>query len=392
MKTICATFSHERYAGLVNAVASIKRHFPMMDILVVDDGSSDTRIAAWCEDQLSKGTLVHFHVRTGSKPRDGRVGGLHENMQYALDWALARDYDMMLTMQDDLQCLWGGQEILNEVAGFFQNCEDALFLQNRFRLRTNNYANGYLYYDEELDAYRLNRACNDVGFFSIARIYEAGFCFGRNEFDSAEIARKLGFHGYQMAAPIVADIPLVAANRLEFLMRRANLDIGNTPSENPSALRDLTLEDIAHLKARNRKVQPFAEDYVRRSDGKDTLFPHCFRNDPDRYAKTSKLAYKLEKRSFKLGKGLFIHIPVKTAYNAKSSEREVMRTGNGVPVKFWQTAMERSHFIRHNRYISPINTISEYIFRKIGVLLFYYLEYPRIRRWFLDSSRKPEAG
>ena len=386
MKTICGICSHERYAGLVNAIASIRRHFPVMDILVVDDGSSDTRIAAWCEDRLSKAILVHFHVRTGPKPKGTRSGGLHENMQYALDWALAQDYDLMLMMQDDVQCLRGGRDVIDEVAGFFQRCESTFFLQSRFSKRGEPYVDRYPYYDEGFDAYRLRRACNDVGFFSLARLRNSGFRFGRDERDSAEIAGKLGFHGYQMVAPVLMDIPLRADNRWQIVMGKADSGFGDPPHENAPVLRDLTPEDISHLRARDRRILPFAEDYMRRSDGNDILFPYCIRNNPAYYAKTFKETYKREKASSSAP----IPVPARSEADTDGvSERAVTRTGNCVPgvlAEFWRAAMRRS------RYISIIDTISGYIHRKLRVLIFFYLEYPRIRRWFLDSSRKPDAG
>ena len=210
----------------------------MMDVLVVDDGSRDTRITAWCKHQLSKGALVHFHVRTAPKPSGTRSGGLHENMQYALDWALAQDYDLMLMSQDDVQCLWGGQDVLDEVAGFFQRCESTFFLQSRFSKRGARYGIRTPYYDEGLGAYRLNRACNDVGFFSLARLRKASFRFGRNEFDSAEIADKLGFHGYQMAAPIMADIPMRVDSLWAIITGKANFGFEDATSrEHPSSTR-----------------------------------------------------------------------------------------------------------------------------------------------------------
>ena len=391
MKTICATFSHERYAGLVNAIASIKRHFPMMDILVVDDGSCDARVAAWCENQLLEGRLVHFYVRTSPKPRDSRVGGLYENMQYALDWALARDYDMMLTMQDDLQCLWGGQEVLEDVAEFFQRCEGAFYLQSRYSRRGSDYVDVYLYYDRELDAYRMARACNAVGFFSLARLRVSRFHFGRSEQESAEIAGRLGYYGYLMAAPILGDIPMRVDNRYQIVKGKADFGFGAAPGEKAPILRDLTPGDITHLRARDRTRLPYNEDYVRRSDGNDILFPHCIRNEPYQNAKAIKDAYRLEKTAAAAP----IPVPAKSGTDTVSEEMwppAVTRIRTGILAKLRQTAMQCSYGIRHSRQISPINAICRYILRKIEVLLFYYLESPKIRRWFLDSSRKPDAG
>ncbi len=37
-------------------------------------------------------------------------------------------------------------------------------------------------------------------------------------------------------------------------------------------------------------------------------------------------------------------------------------------------------------------SIAAYIIRKIRLLMFFYLEYAAIQRWFVKSSRKPSGG
>ena len=343
----------------------------MMDVLIVDDGSADARIATYCAEQKAASEITDFHIGNGLKPKGKRTGGLHHNMQFALDWASLRDYDVMLTMQDDMQCLWGDESVLDDVARFFQKCENAIFLQSRFCRRAAYY--GRLRYDYDFDSYRIRRGCNDVGFYNVNRARASGFKFGANERESSENADRLGFFGYQMACPILADIPLEAQSVKEFVLQKSGYNLGDSPDAAVPVLRDLRRQDIKHLKTRNRKIPPFGEDYVYRSDGAGLIFPHWFtRNAPERYVEVLTATYKLERK--------WNTAPLPISNETGSSifgKKLAIGKKPGVFRAYWRQATKRY------RYVS----IAEYIIQKIRLFVFFYFQYGRMKKWFTDSSR-----
>ncbi|WP_376691983.1 glycosyltransferase family A protein [Wenzhouxiangella sp. EGI_FJ10409] len=94
-------FSYNRGEFLDNCLGSIDRCLPEHEVHVIDDNSQDLLT---CEvlERWSDRFRIH---RTADSDGDYKVGGLNQNMQWALDDAVDAKTEFALFIQDDMQML-----------------------------------------------------------------------------------------------------------------------------------------------------------------------------------------------------------------------------------------------------------------------------------------------
>lgn len=118
MKIPVFIFSYNRGKFLENAIASVRENFPASDIVVMDDNSDDPetkKIIGRIKDEVQ--VFVQGEVESSDS-----TGGLHANMNTALNLAEEFGANLALFLQDD-------QQIVRKVSeGELERMEDFFFM------------------------------------------------------------------------------------------------------------------------------------------------------------------------------------------------------------------------------------------------------------------------
>jgi len=131
-RLLVCMFTYNRPDLLRNAVRAADRFFPYGDRMILDDASTDPRAQA-CLRELSADGRWKVYINPNRKRRT--FGGLYQNFKYALNYALERDYDYCLFLEDDGQFVWKKEDYLESVERVFATCPDAVQLAPWFTLR-----------------------------------------------------------------------------------------------------------------------------------------------------------------------------------------------------------------------------------------------------------------
>ncbi|MCG8450687.1 MAG: polyprenol monophosphomannose synthase [Pirellulales bacterium] len=90
---LVALATYKEIENLPSLVAAIHETLPQADVLVVDDNSPDGT-GSWCEEYAKVNAWFSVHHRPGKL-------GLGAALAYAMEIAVARDYQVLITMDAD---------------------------------------------------------------------------------------------------------------------------------------------------------------------------------------------------------------------------------------------------------------------------------------------------
>lgn len=277
MKLLTAIFSYNRYYLLKNAIESFYEFGPDSDLLVVDDGSSDSRIREYLEHvKKEKGAAVIVstsHIY-------GFHGGLYENMNRAVEYALARDYTHIFFVQDDMQFMWEDESFLQRVKGIFDGLTDAAMIlpvfqkgivQDTFKERFEVHPNWYVWH---LKPYGI---C-DLGIMPLSLIKKHKWGFGESEGKNGQIWRELGYKLYVTTTPIIAWVPWPQVKKFNKIFGSERKPMSKY------FLKPLTKEQIQKLEGQGVSAIPCHEDFCF-PWGWRCLSPYWFTHNRGEYIK-----------------------------------------------------------------------------------------------------------
>jgi len=289
--TLFAVFSFNRGAALLRCISSIERHAYRPRIVIFDD-LSDDRATRRVLKRLEKSYRV---IRPdASRPRLGRVGGLQQNMQLALDLAAEDGVHFLFCLQDDQQVVRDLEsDFAAQMAEIFDHDESIievvpLFIESHLgprycEARFGVDASGLFYFAERPDA---TWGSCDTGVFLVDRLLDHDLRFEIDERDTAERAWSRGLHFVLARDPVMMFTPWPRAVRrrrtrpgvvrlLHGLLIRLN-EVGVRAGR--ARLLDMTPDEVRHLKRRPVTVLPYAEHFLRTDRRVPTpwFFSDCF--------------------------------------------------------------------------------------------------------------------
>ncbi len=263
MRTLTCVISYNRPGYLHNLLRSIREFCSWSDVLVLDDGSDHPQLVRDL-DELAR-PHSGFAVIRKDRHAAGYHGGLYTLMNEALDYAGARNYELLHFVQDDMQIVWNDPKILESVRAIFNAHEDALQVQNVFHKKIAKYAlidNERFELHPESNSYHIRPyAITDTGFLNLERVHRAGFRYSETERGTSNKWRTQGFKLYGLHSPTVGFVPwpTVFQNGKQF---------GSWPWARPILkrseryyLKPLSPGDVARLTSRPLEDIPFLDDY-----------------------------------------------------------------------------------------------------------------------------------
>jgi len=276
MKLLNAVFSYNRYYLLKNTVDSLLEFGPEGDVLVVDDGSDDPRVVEYLRSLEGRAAVV----RRDRQERDFH-GGLYENMNLAVDRALAGGHSHVFFIQDDVQFMWKDAGFAARVEKIFAARPDAAMVFPIFQKGILAAALGArMEPHPEAEAWHLTPyGIADMGVMPLSLLREKAWRFLPSEGENARVWRSWGYKLYIPSAPSVAWVPWPTA--LAF-GRRASSE--RRPVER-YFLRPLTGSQTAVLKNRSLKDLVYHEDFCL-PWGWRCLSPYWFTRSRREYLKT----------------------------------------------------------------------------------------------------------
>lgn len=267
---IVFAFHFNRGAYLTNLVRSIERHINA-HLIIVDDGSTDHHSLA-ALDLLSKKHEVVIKPRQGGFDRV--TGGLHANMQWALETAAERGVDIALMIQEDMQIVRDlrSEDIATVTRGFdrprssfvIQTC----FLKgNRGRQADNSamYQTMAGLYERELTerAKRIGRcfSYSDTGFFSVPLFFQQMKCLQTGEKANELFLRERGLKMGFLMNPLMHFLPLPSD---EARVNRCWQDIFADwlAGAGVHSISDMSKEEVEYLLSRDETELPYAESFL----------------------------------------------------------------------------------------------------------------------------------
>ena len=274
-RTLLAVMSYNRGKYLQNCMQSIERHMPGFEAVIFDDHSTDAETVKALRDLSSRHKIVD--CKAGSA---GDRGGLHANMNRALELAIHDDYRFVLFLQDDMQfvrdidddlidnvnAIFGADEKLAQVnVMFFKGYWPKAVMQSRIGIQREV---GYYYH---IPSAGWNCGIADSGITSLERICEKGFRYQDSEASSIVTAQSLDLHRADCRDPIMMFTPWpgttsrsysekISLKRIAREMLVKMQEYGASTDCHPFL--PMSAESIARLKQRPIEEYPIAERYL----------------------------------------------------------------------------------------------------------------------------------
>ena len=281
-KTFVALFSYNRHELLRNAVASIDKYLPNVDVAIFDDQSDDIETINYLKKMDAEG---RWEVFINPHRRQRTFGGFYENIHRALKMAIDGGYDYCYLAEDDGQFVRDASVMIKEAQAIFSNCKDAIvicpwFIQ-RSRpmhvIKNDGTKEWRMEFVENGNAYRSNIAFNTTGVFDLGRIRAAG---GINFIDSYGDSfawnsgqwLSKGYFTYFFRMPYVAMLPWVVSRASGL----RNEDLFDQKNDSEFLLTPMKKDEIKYFQDRDVRIPPFQE-YARLST-KNWQRPTWFRS------------------------------------------------------------------------------------------------------------------
>lgn len=259
-------FSFNRGKFLENCVQSIESNFPASSIFIMDDNSDDTQTIKILENLKERATVYNNFQREGNS----HVGGLHSNMNNALDICESLEESVALFMQDDQQVVRSVSETeIEKMQSFFDMGNSSFVIQTCFMKKEHKQASNSLipygdFFRRDCRARGLeagNCAYSDTGIFSISRCRETLGEFSVGESTNEERARKLGLQLGFLHTPFMHYLPFPISYRkrgrswsTRWADRLAGAGIHSFST--------MDVETLARLHSRERASLAYAEDWL----------------------------------------------------------------------------------------------------------------------------------
>lgn len=268
---IVFAFHFNRGAHLNNLVLSVEKHIDA-PLVIIDDGSTDADSLRVLEGLSKRYEVLVKPARGGL---DRVTGGLHTNMQWALQLAAKRSAEIALMIQEDMQVV---RDILPRdfdiVKKGFERPNSSFVIQTCFlkgnRGRGLDQSTMYeptpgLYERRETEgALRAGRcfSYSDTGFFSVPLFFRQMSVLETGEEANELSLRSQGVRMGFLADPFMHFLPLPSdksrANRRwqdKIADRLAGAGIHSIAS--------MSEAEVMYLLERDKKELPYAEDFLR---------------------------------------------------------------------------------------------------------------------------------
>jgi hypothetical protein len=185
-------------------------------------------------------------------------------MAYALEYALAHNYDYCFFFEDDSQFLWFKEDYPDYVENLFYQCTDAIQIQPLFLRRIVWYPS-QMEYLQSAHAYRTSRGFTTTGIWNLERVGKhADYKFichylGSNLRYNSAYWLERGYRVYYQGDPTVAIIPWVYSQLSgpEYKSNSSRKCVGEKSSD--YVLKPLDEKHIRLLKLRDPRIPPFQE-------------------------------------------------------------------------------------------------------------------------------------
>ncbi|TRX58155.1 glycosyltransferase family A protein [Thalassomonas sp. M1454] len=287
-------FSYNRGQLLKNCIESILRCTDNATIFIFDDNSDDPLTLEVLASLSSQTTIIKPNP---SDVEQYKCGGLHNNMQMALDYIPAGE--LAYFVQDDTQLVRKIDiEDIYSIHDYFNKKPNSAFLQYAFiKGKNRQRALSSTVYDQESNSYYRKNTQQSAGVYysdiciaNVDRLKAANWNFISSEKDNSKQALEnfeaMGF----MVNPFLMYLPSAPAYRGKMktfghkLAEKKNL-CGFHP------LKYMTDDEIQKLKQRDVKQLPFAEDFLHLKEGD---LPTPWIMNPFQGTKICKPLHKLE--------------------------------------------------------------------------------------------------
>lgn len=256
MRVLSVIVCHNFYYYLRNTLESLLEYFPLGDVLVVDNGSTDSRLIEYLNHKEISEPRVKVVFRGENNIRR-KVGSLYEAYNLAIDHAIDREYDYLHLMADDVQYMWTDEQILDKVDHIFKSLPQVLNVSAFFFRQVGSYnLDRRFNLDARSLGYKsLDYGVADDGFFRVKTLVETKFKFLDSEGLHGKIMLDRGYNRFQLRDPFIAEIPWPAT-------RRGGKIIGKEgPPRERYYLKPLDQDQITALQARPIQEYPYLEDY-----------------------------------------------------------------------------------------------------------------------------------
>lgn len=234
-------------------------YFQFGDTVVIDDGSDNLELLDYLFSLQRRGIGVIHRPRW---PAPGFYvmphGGLYENMDAAIDFAMSHGYDYVNFIQDDVQFMWHSPNLLSEIERIFHTLPNACQVGNIFDKAILKDARKPRFQPvPQADCYHITfHAMADIGIIPVALIKELGFHFGNGVESSNSLWwYRRGYKRYCLKSPTMAWVPWP-----EVMQQDLRVSNGRMPVER-YYLKPLEDHQIKKLLERPLEDIPFTEDY-----------------------------------------------------------------------------------------------------------------------------------
>jgi hypothetical protein len=212
MKWLAVFVSYNFAHYLRNAVASCREFFPDADVLVVDNGSTNSAMHSLLRELESDSSIMVR--RRANNDNSRKVGSLYDGYNEAIDYALERNYELILFANDDVQFVRSDPTLAATVRRIYELAPNTSNVDILFskRIAPRPLAS--------LDAISGTAASlertsgiSDNGFLSADFLRRTGFRFLSSEHEHSRQMLDKGFRMAKLHAPVLAYVPWVATRR-----------------------------------------------------------------------------------------------------------------------------------------------------------------------------------
>lgn len=222
MKLLTVVVSYNLPGFLENFVKSYLHFCPVGELLVVDNHSTHPGVAAFLQSVASD--RVHWRLSPMRNDDSRKTGSLYDANNLAIDFALSRNYDYVLFLQDDMQFVGWDRDLEACLARVFSDSSVSI-------------ASPVMLQDVEnfLRRYQRRGSCwvsMDQGFFSTgimstAWIRRHAFRFAGNEWTLSAQCAARGWNAAALPRSFVTFLPWPAVRRAGTIIGR-DLDSSET--------------------------------------------------------------------------------------------------------------------------------------------------------------------
>lgn len=250
-------FSYNQTYELNTLLTSMQQHTQGFDTIIIDDGSDnpDTiNIINRFSDVFSDTFLLDKEQKTCTR------GRLHQNIQFAYDYAIKHNYKYLFMVQDDMQFVRSlDDHILNEYSSILNSCDSIIQVDPRFLRRLGEIK---VHYDKHYYSFAFKddrSSYADVGILDLEKLSALNWTFEPSERENKVKAHKLGLKRIFPYSPIFMHLPYPVIYRK-----------GKKKNKFPSPFvrrgrvhfLNLSEEEKATLDTRDIAIIPYARDLL----------------------------------------------------------------------------------------------------------------------------------